>query len=62
MKRSIEHIIQEYNASLFKICLGYSHSFQDAEDLLQDVFINIWKGLEYSEKMLILKLGYTELR
>lgn len=46
MKRSIEHIIQEYNASLFKICLGYSHSFQDAEDLLQDVFINIWKGLE----------------
>jgi len=46
MKRSIEEIIQKYSASLFKICLGYSISFQDAEDLLQDVFINVWKGLD----------------
>lgn len=46
MKGSIEHIIQEYSASLFKICLGYSDSFEDAEDLLQEVFVNVWKGLE----------------
>lgn len=41
MKGSIEQIIQEYSASLFKICLGYSDSVEDAEDLLQDVFVNV---------------------
>lgn len=46
MKQNIEHIIHEYSTSLFKICLGYSNSFEDAQDLLQEVFINVWKGLD----------------
>ena len=46
MKQSIDHIINKYKASIFKICLGYSKSTQDAEDLLQEVYINVWKGLK----------------
>lgn len=46
MKTDIEHIIDKYSSSLFKICLGYSNSIEDAQDLLQEVYINIWKGLD----------------
>ncbi len=45
MKHSLEHIIQQYKTSIFKICLGYAATQAEAEDLLQETFINIWKGL-----------------
>lgn len=45
MKLEIDHIIDKYSSSLFKICLGYSNSMEDAQDLLQEVYINVWKGL-----------------
>ena len=46
MQYSIDHIINTYRTSIFKICLGYSKTVQDAEDLLQETLINIWKGLK----------------
>jgi len=46
VKPSIEQIIKDYSSSLFKICLGYSRTYEEAQDLLQDVFVSIWKGLE----------------
>ena len=46
MKPTINHIIAEYRYSIFKICLGYSKNVQDAEDLLQETLVNIWRGLE----------------
>ena len=46
MEYTIDHIIQDYRASIFKICLGYSKSPEDAEDLFQEVLINIWRGLK----------------
>ncbi len=46
MKHSIDHIITTYKASVFKICLGFANSPMEAEDLLQEVFINVWKGLK----------------
>ena len=45
MSLSIENIIQKHSPSLFKICLGYSKSVEEAEDTLQEVLINVWKGL-----------------
>ncbi len=45
MELSIEQITQNYSSSLFKVCLGYSKTREEAEDLLQDILVNIWKGL-----------------
>ena len=45
MSDSINQIIETYKGSIFKICLGYSKCTQDAEDLLQETMINVWKGL-----------------
>ena len=46
MKYSIEQISQQYRASIYKICLGYAKDGQEAEDLLQETLVNIWKGLD----------------
>jgi RNA polymerase sigma-70 factor (ECF subfamily) len=55
MKRDIEIIISEYGNSLFKICFGYGKSKEEAEDLLQEVYINIWRGLPTFRKESSLK-------
>jgi RNA polymerase sigma-70 factor (ECF subfamily) len=46
MNQNIDDIILNYSATLYKICLGYSNTIEDAKDLLQEVFINVWKGLD----------------
>ncbi|MEO0339727.1 MAG: sigma-70 family RNA polymerase sigma factor [Bacteroidota bacterium] len=46
MKDAFQHIIEQYRASIFKICLGYAATPTEAEDLLQEALINIWKGLK----------------
>lgn len=38
-------ITKHYNALIAKICLSFSLCREDFEDLRQDVFLNIWKGL-----------------
>lgn len=38
-------ITKQYNALIAKICLSFSLCREDFEDLRQDVFLNIWKGL-----------------
>jgi RNA polymerase sigma factor (sigma-70 family) len=37
--------IEENKNSLFRLCLAYSSSQDDAQDLYQEVLINIWKSL-----------------
>lgn len=39
-------IMKEHDSLVSKICLGYSQTRQDFEDLRQDAYINIWQGLE----------------
>jgi RNA polymerase sigma factor (sigma-70 family) len=36
-------IYQNYNAKIAKLCLGYTHSVEEAEDLVQDTFLSAWK-------------------
>ena len=37
--------IRLHDSMIRRICLGYSHTSQDLEDLYQDVLVNIWRGL-----------------
>lgn len=45
MKDNFDEIVEKYKASIFHICLGYTKTKQDAEDLFQESLINIWRGL-----------------
>ena len=55
MENKIDHIIKTYRSSICKICLGYAPTLEDAEDLLQESLINIWKGLATFRKEATLK-------
>lgn len=46
MQKDIHHIIQQYQAKIFKTCLGFTANAEEAKDLLQEVCINLWLGLE----------------
>jgi RNA polymerase sigma-70 factor (ECF subfamily) len=38
-------IVELYNANIFRICLGFVHKKEDAEELTQDVFVNVYQNL-----------------
>ena len=38
-------IIEQYKANVFRTCLGFVHDREDAEELTQDVFVNIYRNL-----------------
>lgn len=42
----LEHIIENYDSMVSRLCFGYCSSKVEYEDLRQDVYVNIWKGLE----------------
>jgi RNA polymerase sigma-70 factor, ECF subfamily len=40
------YIITKYQASVIRICRGYTGSYEDAEDLAQEVFIELFRSAE----------------
>lgn len=42
--QSFEYIYQKYSRELFYISMAYVNSTQDSEDILQEVFIYLWKN------------------
>ncbi len=38
-------IYNEYAPRIYRVCLGYVNDAHRAQDLLQETFINVWKGL-----------------
>ncbi|MEN0004888.1 MAG: sigma-70 family RNA polymerase sigma factor [Bacteroidota bacterium] len=46
MNQDIQQIIQQHKDKIFKTCLGFTNSREDAKDLVQEVLINIWLGLQ----------------
>jgi len=38
-------LVEEYRGLVYSICLPFSASQQDAEDLVQDTFVKIWNNL-----------------
>lgn len=43
---SFDKILLSYDDMISRLCLGYSQSKEEFEDLRQDVYVNIWQGLE----------------
>ncbi len=46
---AVKSFTEIYNANaqhVFKICLGYTNETQQAQDLMQEVFIRVWQKLE----------------
>lgn len=44
-QRVFTKAVRDHDTMVRRICLGYSHSAEDLEDLYQDVMINVWQGL-----------------
>lgn len=45
MEAKFKELIHQYRPSIFKICLGFATQALEAEDLFQEVCLQIWKGL-----------------
>ena len=39
----VEHLIEEYSGGLLKYLVSHTHSREDAEDILQDVFMSVYE-------------------
>lgn len=39
----VEHLIKEYSSSLLRYLVSHTHSREDAEDMLQDVFMSVYE-------------------
>lgn len=42
----IQKIIQTHKDKIFKTCLGFTGTVEEAKDLVQEVCINLWRGLD----------------
>ena len=45
MRKDFDKIVAKHKDKIFKTCLGFAYNEEDAKDLVQEVFINIWSGL-----------------
>jgi len=50
MKPEIRHIIETHQEKIFKTCLGFTGNSEEAKDLVQEVCIHLWQGLEKFRK------------
>jgi len=50
MSQNIKHIIELHQDKIYKTCLGFTGNSEEAKDLLQEVCINLWLGLEKFRK------------
>ncbi|MEM6846237.1 MAG: sigma-70 family RNA polymerase sigma factor [Bacteroidota bacterium] len=46
MKLEIQQIISQYQSKVYRTCLGFIGDEEEVKDVLQEVWINIWKGLK----------------
>ncbi len=46
MSQNIKHIIKTHQDKIFKTCLGFTGNPEEAKDLVQEVCIHLWQGLE----------------
>lgn len=44
-EKEFEQIVKEHKASIYTVCFMFAENAGDADDLFQEVLINIWKGL-----------------
>lgn len=60
---TFDELYRQYKPMVFQLCTGFMKGDRElADDLVQEIFINIWNALaNYGEKPHI-KHGYTELQ
>jgi len=46
IEREFKEVITRENATISKICLSYSGSVAEFDDLRQDALVNIWRGMQ----------------
>lgn len=44
-QRDFERLVEKYQSTVFRIAIGLLHNKEDAEEIVQDVFINVYKSL-----------------
>jgi len=44
-EKSLLHLIQNYQDQIFRLCIGFVHNVNDAEELTQDVFIEAYNKI-----------------
>jgi RNA polymerase sigma-70 factor, ECF subfamily len=44
-QEAFKSIVELYNTKIFRTCLGFVHQKEDAEELTQDVFVNVYQNL-----------------
>lgn len=40
-----EEIYKQYSPQIFRLCMGYINDYEQARDLTQETFIQVWKNL-----------------
>lgn len=45
-KEAFRFLVEEKKNSIYNICLGYTHNHEDAEDLAQDVFVEVFRSID----------------
>ena len=48
-KNLYRHLVEKYQDRVFRVCMGFVHNKEDADDLTQQVFINTYLSLENFE-------------
>jgi RNA polymerase sigma-70 factor (ECF subfamily) len=49
-KENFEIIYKEYAPAIRKLCLSYTGDRDNAEDLIQETFITVWKNSTVSQR------------
>ena len=44
-QRDFERLVEKYQSAVFRIAIGLLHNKEDAEEIVQDVFIKVYKSL-----------------
>jgi RNA polymerase sigma-70 factor, ECF subfamily len=45
-REAFRSIVEQYQTKIFRTCMGFVHSKEDAEELTQDVFVNVFQNLD----------------
>ena len=45
-KNAFRYLVEKYQDRVFRVCMGFVHNKEDADDISQQVFINVYLSLE----------------
>lgn len=45
-EKEFENIVREYKSSIYTVCFMFAENSDEADDLFQEILINIWQGFQ----------------